>query len=127
MKLVAYFSAEYALSPGDEPPAFAGGLGVLATDLLMEAGAQHLPFVAVGLAYHPVGYDLTLQGFSKVLDFVLDFTNEQIHLAVWAKTFGSATIYLLDSDSDQNSLANQNAMRQPYGPDLWTMVQQQLI
>lgn len=46
--MVAFFSIEYALN--DQTP-FAGGLGVLTADYLMECGKQGFPLVAVGLAY----------------------------------------------------------------------------
>ena len=47
---VAYFSAEYAIA--DDMPIYAGGLGVLAADMVLEAGAQGRSFAAVGLVYH---------------------------------------------------------------------------
>ncbi len=45
--MVAYFSMEYALQ--DLP--FAGGLGVLAADYLLECQKQNFPLIGVGLAY----------------------------------------------------------------------------
>ena len=48
-KPIAFFCAEYGLD--DSLPLYAGGLGVLAGDFVMEAGAQGLPFVALGLLY----------------------------------------------------------------------------
>ena len=47
---IAYFCAEFALSP--DIPTYAGGLGVLAGDLVKEAHDQQLPLVGVGLYYH---------------------------------------------------------------------------
>src|SRR3989344_3888581 len=51
---IAYFCAEFALL--SELPIYAGGLGVLAGDLLREASAQSFPLVAVGLYYND-GYE----------------------------------------------------------------------
>lgn len=46
---IAYFSMEFALS--EQFPFYAGGLGVLAADIIREASDQHLPMVAVGICY----------------------------------------------------------------------------
>lgn len=47
---IAYFCSEYALSP--DLPIYAGGLGVLAGDMVREAGDQRIPLIALGLYYH---------------------------------------------------------------------------
>src|SRR5580700_2334803 len=47
---VACFSAEYAIA--DDLPIYAGGLGILAADTVLEAGSQNLKFYALGLVYH---------------------------------------------------------------------------
>jgi starch phosphorylase len=49
-KKVAYFSMEFALHP--EIPNFAGGLGVLAADLMKSAADLELSVVGVSLIYH---------------------------------------------------------------------------
>lgn len=98
--VVAYFSSEYAINDG--APTFAGGLGVLAGDYLAETNKQKFPLVGLGLAY---GGNPT--GFTK-LSFDLPFT-------VWQKD----NLYLLDSGDE--------LMKQPYGPDYWTMIKQQLF
>ena len=48
-KPIAYFSAEYALS--STLPIYAGGLGILAGDIVKEAAKNDLPMVFVGLLY----------------------------------------------------------------------------
>jgi starch phosphorylase len=52
-KVVAYFSAEFALH--QSLPIYAGGLGVLAGDHCKEASDLGIPFVGVGFMY-PQGY-----------------------------------------------------------------------
>lgn len=98
--VVAYFSSEYAINDG--APIFAGGLGVLAGDYLAETAKQKFPLIGLGLAYggNPAG-------FTK-LNLDLPFT-------VWQKD----NLYLLDSGDE--------LMKQPYGPDYWTMIKQQLF
>src|SRR5437868_6772471 len=66
---IAYFCAEYALN--DALPLYAGGLGILAGDMIREVADQRIPFIAVGLYYHR-GYlyhDLYQEGIMmKVFD-----------------------------------------------------------
>jgi len=47
---VAYFSMEFALDPAI--PNYAGGLGVLATDLMRSAADLELPVIGLSLIYH---------------------------------------------------------------------------
>ena len=49
MGTVAYFSMEYGL--GEALPIYAGGLGILAGDLLKSASDLNLPLVGIGLLY----------------------------------------------------------------------------
>src|SRR5687768_7950678 len=51
---IAYFCAEYALL--NNMQTYAGGLGVLAGDILREANDQKFPIVAIGLYYND-GYE----------------------------------------------------------------------
>ena len=52
---IVYFCAEYAIN--DTLPIYAGGLGILAGDMIREAAEHEIPFIAVGLFYHQ-GYSL---------------------------------------------------------------------
>lgn len=112
-KKIAYFSMEYALSDG--APYFAGGLGVLAADYLLESGKQGKDFTAFGLAYQNNDNALSSAGFTKK-DLQISFLEKDI--SVWEKDFGSARLYLLDAGE---------LTRIPYGPDYWTTIKQQLI
>src|SRR3989344_761811 len=51
---VAFFCAEYGID--DRLPIYAGGLGILAGDFLLEAESENMPLIGVGIFYH--------QGFS---------------------------------------------------------------
>ena len=104
---------EYALS--DRAPYFAGGLGVLAADYLLESGKQGKDFTAFGLAYQDNENALSSEGFVKK-DLKISFLGKDI--LVWEKDFGSAKLYLLDAGE---------LTRIPYGPDYWTTIKQQLI
>lgn len=106
---VAYFSAEFGLS--DRIPIFAGGLGVLAGDVLREAADSNFPLIGVTLFYHHgffrqvIGKDGCQQGeffvlnphevgLQEVLDpqtgkpliIELNFPQEPVKLRVWQKS-----------------------------------------
>ena len=46
---VAFFCAEFAID--SDLPTYAGGLGVLAGDLINAAGTSNLPMVGIGVLY----------------------------------------------------------------------------
>ena len=46
---IAYFCAEFALI--DNMPSYAGGLGILAGDYILEAADKNFPLVGLGLYY----------------------------------------------------------------------------
>ena len=50
---IAYFSLEFGID--DSLPIFAGGLGILTGDMLLEANQQKKPFIGIGLFYHQEG------------------------------------------------------------------------
>lgn len=106
MKAVAYFCLEYAVE--DDLPIYAGGLGVLAGDLLLEAGQQGLDWTGVGLLYgqkNPESF-----GFKKLTALSL--------ASVWEKKYGSARLFLLEAAPVTDRL---------YGPDDLTMLKQQIV
>src|SRR5947209_3938791 len=59
---IVYFCAEYAIDV--DTPTYAGGLGVLAGDIIREAAEQKIPIITVGLYYHDgyICYDLYPEG-----------------------------------------------------------------
>jgi starch phosphorylase len=141
--IVAYFSAEYAIS--DVLPTYAGGLGVLAGDLVMQAGDDGRQIVAFGPAYRhnvavrtdhdtPLDQQLESHGFH-----LLDQDGQQlvVHVdlpgwdkaavRVWERKFGSARLLLLDTDFAPNSAVSRNLMANLYDPNLRTRLQQQFL
>ncbi len=59
---ITYFVAEYALT--SLAPTYAGGLGVLAGDYLLEAAKENFPFIMVSLRYE--GFDALKDGYAEV-------------------------------------------------------------
>jgi len=118
MSKIAYFSAEYSVA--DSLPIYAGGLGILAGDAVMEAGSEKLDFHAFGLVYHqaftpgdddqrPMEERLIDEGFCRVADvggkpLVLQvrIDDQKIAVAAWRKRFGATTLTLLDTDIAEN-------------------------
>lgn len=115
---IAYFCMEYALE--DTLPIFAGGLGVLASDLVLEAGSREdLKLVAIGLFYHE--HISTPESFGYKLipeEITLDLGQGPFQLQVWKKSYGNSDVYLLSGTEITKIL---------YGPDDETMLRQQLI
>ena len=146
---VAYFCAEYGIA--SELPIYAGGLGVLAGDTVKAAADMALPFIAVGLLYrgHGVVQNLSPEGLQTEGDYLFDplenglehvYLDEeplfiQVHLTeldvwmrVWKKTLiNGVTLYLLDSETDQNELNERDITQVLYSGTQENLVKQQLI
>ncbi len=108
---VAFFCSEYALE--NNPEMYAGGLGVLAGDYLMEIRDQNFSFVAIGLKYG----DKVPAGFS-LLDFTLEIPNVG-NARVWHSPLSeTADIFLLDAGEITSKL---------YDPEISTRIKQQMV
>jgi len=142
--VVAYFSAEYAIA--DALPTYAGGLGVLAGDLVRQAGDDGRELVAFGPAYRhnvavktnhnePLDQQLAGHGFhllagadGQPLMVEVEFASWKTDVRVWERRFGaSARLLLLDTDFPPNTAINRNLMANLYDPDLRTRLQQQFL
>lgn len=145
---VAYFCAEYGIS--DKLPIYSGGLGVLAGDIVQEAAAQKLPFVAVGLFYKK-GYfhqfvdtsgqheSTTLITPAKVpLHLAVDEKGETVlievpvqerivYAQIWRFNIDGTSLFLLDTDHWKNSEADRNITDQLYAGDQAKRIQQELV
>lgn len=146
---IVYFCAEYALE--DNAAAYAGGLGVLAGDIIREAAEQKIPLVAVGLFYHE-GYkhhDLYKEGIlMKNSHFlhqnngsllpVVDAKNNRVvvelpigdvsvFVQAWIKRIGSVCMYLLDTNMLQNSEENRNITNQLYPSSKEVRFKQEMV
>ncbi len=128
---VAYFVAEYALSSG--APTYAGGLGVLAGDYLLEAAKENFPFILVSLKYD--GFDAGKDSYEKVSDasgkpliISVPMEKREISVCAWTKQFGPNTAaILLDTDCAENSSEDRLICKTLYDPHLYMRIKQQLI
>lgn len=147
--VIAYFSAEYGLD--QILPIYSGGLGILSGDHLKSASDLGIPLVAVGLLYRN-GYfyqkingkgvqeteyktiDLDTLPITKVkgedgedLIIYLKFPKKGLYLKVWQIIVGRVTLYLLDSDIDENIEEYRSITTTLYGGNQETRIQQEMV
>ena len=148
---IAYFCSEFGFQ--SDLPLYAGGLGVLAGDTVKEAADQNLPMVAVGLMYRggkakqvldesgwqneeDIIIDPMSVGFEHVYDandkdqplFVrIHLTTGDVWARVWKRSVNRTTLYLLDTDTDQNKPEDRTIANALYFGSEEFIVKQQLI
>ncbi|MDF0675189.1 MAG: alpha-glucan family phosphorylase [Nitrospira sp.] len=125
LKTIAYFSMEFGL--GEALPLYAGGLGILAGDMLKTASDLDVPMVGVGLLYQEgyfrqllAGNGWQIEAFpyndpislpiqpvmlakGEWLRVPLELPGRTVFLRVWFVQVGRTTLYLLDSNDQLNS------------------------
>ena len=146
---IAYFSAEFALH--QSLPIYAGGLGVLAGDHCKEASDLGVPLIGVGFMY-PQGYfhqritgdGWQQEGYEKLnwADVAIEpattadgqpcitavpLGDRTVLVAVWRVRLGRVTLYLLDTDLEENAPWDRSLSARLYGGDRETRVQQEII
>ncbi len=146
---VAYLCAEFGFD--SNVPIYAGGLGILAGDTLKQAADEHFPMVGVGLLYRGLSMrqSVTVDGDQQESNWEFDpvsvglehvyldgmplfikvhMTEVDVWLRVWKKTFSpEVTLYLLDSDTDQNALPERALTQVLYSGTHELQVKQQLL
>jgi glycogen phosphorylase/synthase len=146
---VAYFSMEYGLH--DSIKLYSGGLGVLAGDYLKEASDAGCNIVAVGLLYR---YGYFKQIISAHGDQIAQYESQKfsktpaqpvrddkgnwrtIHLVlpgrtltarIWLLNVGRISLYLLDTDLDDNIEQDRGITHHLYGGDWENRFKQELL
>jgi starch phosphorylase len=147
--LIAYFCAEFGFH--ESLPIYSGGLGILAGDHCKTASDMNLPFVGIGLLYRQ-GYFLQSidgEGRQHALHTDADFDDlpvvpvrradgedlkvqvrlpgRDVHVKVWSTRVGHITLYLLDTDLDENSLHDRDIAHQLYGGDRTMRLEQEIV
>ncbi len=148
-RTIAYFSAEFGLHIS--LPIYSGGLGVLAGDHCKEASDLGVPLVGIGFIY-PLGYfkqRINAEGRQEAIYERFDynaapiepvFSHEAgngplrfqmngrvIHLAVWRVRVGAVTLYLMDTDVEENEPWDRELSARLYGGDQETRIRQEII
>ena len=146
---VGYFSMEFAIH--NSIPIYAGGLGVLAGDICKEASDLGLPMVGIGFMY-PQGYfhqRISADGWQEEIYRQLDFSetpitpvfssgwnrtlaevqldNRQVRIGAWQIQAGRTTIYLLDTNIEENSPQDRQLSARLYIADRELRIQQEIV
>ena len=142
--LVAYFSAEFGIT--ECLSIFAGGLGVLAGDHLKAASDLGLPLIGVGLLYQQGYFRQYLNGAGwqqeayEDNDFhtlpIRPVPGVKVHVElphgsvaaqVWSANVGRLQLYLLDTNTAENTLEDRKITYQLYGGDLEMRLKQEIV
>jgi starch phosphorylase len=145
---IAYFSAEFGVH--ESLPIYAGGLGVLAGDLLKSASELGLPLVGVGLFYRegyfrqllsadgwqheqnpavganelPLSLAAAADGAPAVVD--LELGARSVRLLVRLAQVGRVPLYLLDADLPENHPEDRDITSRLYAGDQETRIRQEI-
>jgi starch phosphorylase len=143
---VAFLCAEYGIH--GSLPIYAGGLGVLAGDLLKEASDRALPLVAVGLLYRQGSFHQRLDPSGWQHEYWVETDAERLPAArvtgrdgqplrisvslcgrrvtaqIWRIDVGRVPLFLLDSDVPENSRVDRWITSRLYVGDLETRLAQ---
>ena len=148
--LIAYFSMEFGLTECLQN--YSGGLGVLSGDHLKSASDLGVPLVGVGILYQEGYFQqyLNADGFQQESYPLNDYVNQPVELQtdaagqpvkitvplpgrelyaqIWKVQVGRASIYLLDTNIDENLLEeDRNLTDRLYGGDRRTRIRQEML
>jgi starch phosphorylase len=147
--VVAYFSMEYGMDVF--LPIYSGGLGILSGDHMKTSSDIGLPLVGVGLLYRQ-GYftqNLNADGFQqegypendwynmpvelkcdkggKPLKIKVDMAGRDAFAQIWEVKVGRSSLYLLDTNIDENAPDIRNVTATLYGGDKETRMRQEVL
>lgn len=146
---IAYFCMEYGLHISLQ--LYSGGLGVLAGDFLKEASDSNVNMISVGLLYRYGYFQQTLslhgdqiadyqhQKFTQIpiqpvrnengdwLKVDIDFPGRKVFAKVWKLEVGRISLFLLDTDIDENSQEDRSLTYQLYGGNNEHRLKQELL
>ncbi|MEQ1643394.1 MAG: alpha-glucan family phosphorylase [Pyrinomonadaceae bacterium] len=145
----AYFRAEYGVH--NSLPNYSGGLGILAGDHLKSASDLDLPLVAIGLLYRygyfrqKLGHDGWQEesyndvfqselALAPVFDELGNRVTVSVHIRgrevvaqAWHAAIGRISLYLLDTNVEQNSDVDRLITGHLYGGDTETRIVQEKV
>ncbi|MGB7540219.1 MAG: alpha-glucan family phosphorylase [Anaerolineales bacterium] len=146
---IAYISTEYGLHESIQ--GYAGGLGVLAGDLIKEASDLGIPIVGLGFLY-TLGYfrqSMTEDGWQEANYEPLDFANlpvwpvigrdgkpltisvslpeRDLAARLWQVRVGRIPLYLLDSNVESNSPTDRELTARLYTSEAEQRISQEII
>jgi glucan phosphorylase len=135
---VAYFCAEFALE--SDMPTYAGGLGVLAGDYILESADSSFPITGVSLLYKKGQNNnikkssrsysklkIARQGLFKKLLISIPIGTREVFAQVWRWQKKDVSVYFLDTDIHENSPEDREITKELYVEDRDKRLQQELI
>ncbi|MFO7683491.1 MAG: alpha-glucan family phosphorylase [Chloroflexota bacterium] len=148
-QVIAYFSFEFGLHTS--LPIYSGGLGILSGDHAKEASDLGLPFVGIGFMY-PQGYfrqRIPAHGWQEAVYQEIDINeapiapvyladNQELHVSVylgdrnvyarvWHVHVGRISLYLLDTDVDENDSWDRELSARLYSGDSEMRIRQEIM
>ncbi len=147
--LIAYFSMEYGLH--HTVRIYSGGLGILAGDYLKQASDDHNNFVGIGLLYRygyfeqeisPRGEQQEIYSAQKLshlpvipvrdergewVKIKLPFPGRILTAKAWKLNIGTVSLYLLDTDIEENNESDRKLTHHLYGGDREYRIQQEIL
>jgi starch phosphorylase len=147
-EVVAYFSMEYGMDVS--LPIYSGGLGILSGDHMKTSSDMGLPLVGVGLLYRQ-GYFtqyLNADGFQQEsypendwynmpvelktkngdpIKITVDLAGRQAAAQIWEVKVGRSSLFLLDTNIQENAPDIRNVTAALYGGDKETRIQQEIL
>src|ERR1700756_2090129 len=145
---IAYFSAEFGFH--ESIPNYSGGLGILAGDHCKSASDLDLNFVAIGLLYRH-GYfkqEIDKDGGQQAISLNQNFhhlpirevqrdganllisvpiLDRNVFAKVWQLQVGRVNLFLLDTDTPENSAEDRLITAELYGGDLEMRMRQEIM
>lgn len=143
---IAYFCAEFALR--SDIPTYAGGLGVLAADLLQQAAREKIPFIGIGLYYYHgqagnqtgenlqpniepssknFGLKLLIDDQERPVIISLPIFGQAVKAKVWFWQKETARLYLMDTNLLENLPEDRQITDQLYTPNKETRLKQETL
>jgi len=148
-RVIAYFSMEYGMDVS--LPIYSGGLGILSGDHMKTASDLGLPLVGVGLLYRQ-GYFkqyLNADGFQlesypendwynmpvrrclgengEPVRVTLEMGSQAVIAQIWEVKVGRASLYLLDTNIDENAPEIRAITAALYGGDKEPRIKQEIL
>ena len=146
---VAYFSMEFGIHPCLK--IYSGGLGILAGDYLKEASDSNLSIIGIGLLYRygyfrqkigPKGEQLAIyeaeefshlpikpvkdkHGNHKWVSLI--WPGRTVKVRIWEAKVGKVSLYLLDTDFEENLGEDRTVTHYLYGGDIENRLKQELV
>ncbi len=146
---VGYFSMEFGIHPCLK--IYSGGLGILAGDYLKEASDHNVKIYGVGLLYRfgyfsqklgPRGEQMAIyetEDYSHLpicpvknsegqqLFIILSWPGRQVKVRIWEAKIGKISLFLLDTDSEDNMPEDRSITHHLYGGDNENRFKQELV